>query len=470
MRTYRYSPAIAGALIVFALGVGSADAAGPAEKLTELGSLFSEADPGNPSSLADEPPVAIPDDLNLNEDAPATAADVLANDDDPDGGEMTIESAGTPEHGTAALTGGGTGITYTPAPDSCGADAFDYTLNGGSTATVSIAVTCLDDLPKAVNDIAILNEDAPATSIPVLTNDTDVDGGPKSIVSVGVPKHGTTEVTGGGTGLTYKPTGNYCDPEAFSYTLNGGSTATVTVEITCLDDPPYGADDTAHLKEDDPATEIPVLDNDPDIDPGERAVESATQPSHGTITITGDGSILLYEPNADYCGLDSFVYTLNGNATAMVTVVIACVDDLPVAKDDSHTVVEDADVGLIAVLANDTDADGGPKLIARRGNAGTGAVGAPAAARVSSTRPLPTTAARTTSPTPSTGTRAQRSPSPSPASTTRRPRFPIRWPSARTPARSRSRSWSTTSTSTADRAQSPCAKSPVTARHRSAAR
>ena len=74
-------------------------------------------------------------------------------------------------------------------------------------------------------------EDAAATAVPVLTNDTDVDAGPKSIGSVTQPANGTVAITGGGTGLTYQPNPNYCNdppgttPDTFTYTLNGGSNA-----------------------------------------------------------------------------------------------------------------------------------------------------------------------------------------------------------------------------------------------------
>src|SRR6185369_9206048 len=112
-------------------------------------------------------------------------------------------------------------------------DTFTYTLSpGGSTATVSVTVTCVDDAPTAVNDSATVTEDDPATAINVLANDTDVDGGPKSIASVVQPANGTVAITGGGTGLTYKPNANYCNTppgtalDTFTYTLNGGSCAT----------------------------------------------------------------------------------------------------------------------------------------------------------------------------------------------------------------------------------------------------
>ena len=71
---------------------------------------------------------------------------MLANDTDADGGPKQIDSVTQPAHGTVAITGGGTGLTYQPNANYCNdgnpTDDFTYTLNGGSTATVAVSVTC----------------------------------------------------------------------------------------------------------------------------------------------------------------------------------------------------------------------------------------------------------------------------------------------------------------------------------------
>ena len=115
---------------------------------------------------------------------------VLANDTDVDAGPITINTVTQPTNGTVAITGGGTGLTYQPNANYCNTqasgtpDTFTYTLTpGGSTATVTVTVTCVDDPPVAVNDAATVTEDAAATAIPVLANDTDVDGGPSRSIS-----------------------------------------------------------------------------------------------------------------------------------------------------------------------------------------------------------------------------------------------------------------------------------------------
>ena len=100
-----------------------------------------------------------------------------------------------------------------------------------------------------MNDSATVAEDSGASAVAVLANDTDVDAGPKSIASVTQPANGTVVITGGGTGLTYAPNANYCNsppgttPDTFTYTLTpGGSTATVSMTVTCVDDPPVAVE------------------------------------------------------------------------------------------------------------------------------------------------------------------------------------------------------------------------------------
>jgi hypothetical protein len=324
--------------------------------------------------LTDAPPVASPDSTKLVEDAAATTVSVLANDIDEDGGLKRIESATQGNHGTVALVDGGGALSYRPAADYCGRDSFVYTLNGGSSANVSATVQCVDDRPEGVADSVHLTEDDPATAIDVLANDTDVDGGPMDIASSGNGAHGTVVVTGDGTGLTYRPAADYCGRDSFVYTLNGGSTATVSATVQCVDDLPEGVADSAELTEDDPATAIDVLANDTDVDGGPMDIASSGNGAHGTVVITGGGIGLSYHPEADYCGPDSFAYVLNGGSVATVSVIVACVDDAPVAIGDSFDFTEDDSATAIDVLANDTDIDEGPMTIAQAAQPANGTV------------------------------------------------------------------------------------------------
>ncbi|MFC7493159.1 MULTISPECIES: Ig-like domain-containing protein [unclassified Nocardioides] len=316
----------------------------------------------------DRSPTAVDDTVTVAEDAPATRIAVRANDTDADGGPMRIATTTRPGHGVVVVATDGTDLTYEPAADYCGPDTFAYTLNGGSTATVSVTVSCTDDGSVVRDDSATIAEDASATAIDVLANDSDADGEALAIDAVVQPGHGTVVITGGGTALTYAPATDYCGSDTFTYAVADASTATVSVTVTCVDDAPVAVDDTLGLTEDDPATAAGVRANDTDVDAGPMAVVSATPADHGEVVVTDAGGVT-YEPDADYCGADDFTYTLNGGSTAGVAVEVACVDDAPAGVADSLEVAEDSAWTRVDVLSNDTDVDGGPM-------ASTGAAGA----------------------------------------------------------------------------------------------
>jgi len=105
-----------------------------------------------------------------------------------------------------------------------------------------------------------VDEDDPATTIDVLANDTDPDGGSITIASVTQPTNGTVMITNAGADLTYQPDANYCNDgsptDDFTYTLNGGSSATVRVTVACVDDDPVAVNDSATVAEDSGATAI----------------------------------------------------------------------------------------------------------------------------------------------------------------------------------------------------------------------
>jgi hypothetical protein len=102
---------------------------------------------------------------------------------------------------------------------------------------VSVAVDCSAP-SNAFDDSAAVAHDSPPTGISVLTNDNDGgDGGPMTITSSTQPSHGAVVITGSGTGLTYEPDPGYCNngspTDDFDYTLNGASTATVSITVAC---------------------------------------------------------------------------------------------------------------------------------------------------------------------------------------------------------------------------------------------
>ena len=201
-------------------------------------------------------PDAVDDTLPVLQDSTNNTLDVLANDlIAPDEGEtLTITAVGaTNNGGTVTIANDNRSLVYAPAAGFVGTETFTYTIsdgNGGSdTATVTVQVGNVNDPPVAVDDTATVLEDAAATTINVLTNDTDADGDTLTVTAVGATNHGgTVAIATDGKSVLYTPFANFNGTETFTYTVsdgNGGSdTATVTVTVSPVNDVPPSAPDT----------------------------------------------------------------------------------------------------------------------------------------------------------------------------------------------------------------------------------
>ncbi len=339
------------------------------------------------TSVNDDP-IADPDSATLDEDDPATAIPVLIGDSDIDGDTLDITGKTNGAMGTVVITGGGTGLTYEPDPDANGADSFTYTVSDGhggdDTATVSITIDPVNDAPVADDDTLTVAEDASATAVAVLTGDTDVDGDTLKISAKTNGTKGTVVITGGspGTGLTYDPTTNLNGSDTFTYTVtdsNGGTdVGTVTVTITPSQDAPTADNDSFAVPEDADATSLDVLTGDADVDGDALTILFATDPTKGTVAITGGGTGLTYDPIDDASGADTFDYTISdghgGSDTATVSITITPSNDQPTADDDSLTVAEDAGATAVPVLTGDVDIDGDTLTITGKTNGTKGTV------------------------------------------------------------------------------------------------
>ena len=312
-----------------------------------------------------DPPVGVPDSYTVDEDqvlnVPAPTG-VLANDTDVEGDSLTAILATDVGSGTLALNADGS-FTYTPNSDFSGTDTFTYLPNDGAVdgnvTTVTIRVNPVNDTPVATDDNASTQEDT-SVAIDVLANDSDPDGDPLTITSVSVPANGAAAIQG--TGISYTPDPNFNGPDAFTYTISDGqasATATVTVDVAAVNDAPIAVDDSATTAEDTSVTiEVLINDSDPENDP--ITLDSASNPSNGTASINPNGTIL-YTPDLNFHGTDSFAYTISdpqgASATATVNVIVTPVNDPPIARDDTATTTEGTAV-VINVLGNDSDVDG----------------------------------------------------------------------------------------------------------------
>jgi len=347
-------------------------------------------------------PVANDDTASTTEDA-AVSGNVLANDTDIDVEPLIVANPGTyvGTYGTLVLAANGS-YTYTPNAAAQAlddgetvSDSFGYTASDGTasdTATLTVTVNGANDAPVANDDTAATNEDSAGVSGNVLTNDTDVDVEPLTVANPGtyVGTYGTLTLAANGS-YTYTPgaaaqgldTGEV-GQDVFTYTASDGTasdTATLTVNVSGLNDAPVANDDTAATDE-NTSVSGNVLANDTDVD-----VETLTVTNpgtyigaYGTLVLAANGSYT-YTPTGAAQALtegqvvnDIFTYIASdGTAsdTATLTVTVTGLGGVPHANNDTASTTEDAAVSG-NVLTNDTDDENDPLTVSNPGTyAGT---------------------------------------------------------------------------------------------------
>lgn len=240
-------------------------------------------------------PDAIDDTATTDEDTPVTI-DVLANDTDVDGDPLEIVGASVPAaQGTVDIVGGQ--LVYTPAENFNGDAIITYSISDGNGGTdmaeVLVTVNPVNDDPVAEDDNAVTPFNT-AVIVPVLANDTDVDGDMLTVIDATSP-NGTVDINPDGT-ITFTPNNGFEGPAVVHYTVSDGNGGTdtaqvfITVEEQPLDGIVEGTDDGELIDENytgDPEgdmvdNEDNIFSNDPD-----KANDDIIEAGGGDDTIEG---------------------------------------------------------------------------------------------------------------------------------------------------------------------------------------
>jgi VCBS repeat-containing protein len=343
----------------------------------------------------EDTPIAVDDTYSVFEDNvlnETALTGVLAFDTDGDGDPLTATKLSDPTNGILNFFNADGSFRYTPSTNYNGPDQFQYEACDPTlptplcdTATVFITVNSINDPPVAVDDPdpgpppdppIVTNEDT-AIIIDVLANDYEdpVEGDPITVFSVTNGSNGN--VANNVTNVTYTPNANWFGSDTFTYTItdgNGGfDTATVSLTVNSINDPPVAVDDTGLLTGQGIALDIDVMVNDSDPVEGDPLSIISAFPvltvEGGTVTLDDKGNAdptddtLLYSPLPAYHSpsvADTFTYTISDGMDTDTATVSIIVNDAPIVVDDAYSIDEDTTLvvpGLpgLEVLDNDSD-------------------------------------------------------------------------------------------------------------------
>ncbi|MCS5715995.1 Ig-like domain-containing protein [Herbiconiux sp. CPCC 205716] len=339
-----------------------------------------------PVTDSDDPPIAVRDTAQLPNGG-TTLVNVLANDTDPNGGILAVQSVQVPaeagvsvevlEHEILRITDRGLNdpltITYTVS-------------NGAASARGEVFITPIaapdrllppnaedDEVTVRVNDIV---------TIPVLANDTHPNGdtltlSPTLIEPLVDPADGSIFVAGDTVRFKAGPEPKtvYATYEAVD-SQGQKDAGYITIRIVGPDDgtnaPPRPQDVTIRaLQGTTVRIPIPLDGIDPDGDSVELVGQSSA-PGKGRITEVGE-AWLVYEAYPDASGTDTFTYTVRDRlgATATASVLVGIIpasesNQPPYAVKDAISARPGRTVA-VDVMENDNDPDGDPIAIRSEG-------------------------------------------------------------------------------------------------------
>ena len=284
-------------------------------------------------------PNAINDQANVAEGGVVNIP-VLANDTDSDNAIDTasVVIINSPTNGTAVLGVGGV-VGYTHNGSESTIDSFTYRVSdvsgkSSNLATVSISISPVNDPPVAVNDTASIASNV-AAIVDIAANDLDLDDGlDLTSIEIGIsPAHGTLTIQTDGK-VAYVHNGSEATQDTFTYRIRDkagalSNTATVSLSITLVNQPPIAVADNATIAAPGGQVEIDVAANDSDPDGGLNlgSVVIVRAPSNGTAVVLASGSIR-YTHDGSAATSDSFTYKirdfageLSNEATVTLTVL-----------------------------------------------------------------------------------------------------------------------------------------------------
>lgn len=279
----------------------------------------------------------------------ATPVTVAIPSGDIDGDTLTFVPTSPTGPGNTA-TCSGDQCTFTPAVGFADSDSFSVAVSDGKatvTVTVSVVVADPGNTPPRLDDATAFGDED--TTQAFVLDSVDDDGDALTHTVLTQPTNGTLSCSAAGS-CTFVPTPNGSGESSATVRVidgrGGRATATITILVNPVNDPPALAAQSLATPEDVP---VPVTLAVTDPDGGDTWVyEDLTAPPVGTLS--GNAPNLLWAPPAGASGTYVLAFGVTdsqgASASATITIDVQEVDDLPVAGNPTVSTPEGVAVEL----------------------------------------------------------------------------------------------------------------------------
>ena len=264
---------------------------------------------------------------------------------------LSYEILEGPQNGT--FSGTAPNLVYTPKANWNGYDQFRWRAFDGQLAS-QIAFGYLRVIPVADPAVAVSQRHVVLQNTPktFALKAENPDGVALNYTITTPPANGV--LSGDAPNLTYTPNADFLGEDALEFSIDGGTTtARVDFAVVASNVAPTADAQTVFTSENS-AKNITLSGTDPEAMPLSYTLVAA--PTRGTLS--GTAPNLVYTPNANVFGSDSFSFRVNdgelNSETATVTIIIAEVNDPPTANNSNTTAVIGRSKQII-LAASDSD-------------------------------------------------------------------------------------------------------------------
>ncbi len=255
-------------------------------------------------SPMDDPPSAEAQTVTVDEDSEVK---ITLTGNDPEGDTFSLEVASQPTNGS--LEGTPPELLYKPKENFDGEDSFTFVATNGKVksepAKVTIIVNPVNHAPIAKAQSVSTDQDM---QVKITLLGTDIDEDDLTYQIIDQPPNGRLE--GEMPEIIYIPKSGFSGEDGFTFIVSDGAliseSAKVSITVNKTNSPPTAISQIFQIEE----NKFTVFTLEGTDDDGDKLTfEVKSQPSNGTLS--GDSPQLVYTPNKNFTGMDSFTFAAN---------------------------------------------------------------------------------------------------------------------------------------------------------------